>query len=91
MFNINFAHDCIQTADLWCRKQLLYQLTHNHFPTVKLFKPEMRKTGDVRSYLLLSDQFRSDLYLQITHLTRDSISGHQFQSEEMKTFVQKSH
>ena len=22
----------IQTADLWCRKQLLYQLSHNHFP-----------------------------------------------------------
>ena len=24
-----FAHDMIRTADLWCRKQPLYQLSHN--------------------------------------------------------------
>ena len=29
---INFADDWIRTADLWCRKQPLYQLHHNHFP-----------------------------------------------------------
>ena len=27
---INFADDCIQTVDLLCRKQLLYQLSHDH-------------------------------------------------------------
>ena len=32
MFNINFANDWIQTADLWYQKQLLYQLSHNHWP-----------------------------------------------------------
>ena len=31
-FNINFANDWIRTADLWCRKQPLYQLSHNHCP-----------------------------------------------------------
>ena len=30
MFNKNFADDWIRTADLWCWKQLLYQLSHNH-------------------------------------------------------------
>ena len=30
MFNINFADDWIQTVDLWYRKRLLYQLSHNH-------------------------------------------------------------
>ena len=32
MFNINFAYDWIQTADLWYQKPPLYQLSHNHFP-----------------------------------------------------------
>ena len=32
MFNINFANDWSQTTDLWYRKQLLYQLSYNHFP-----------------------------------------------------------
>ena len=31
MFNMNFANDWIQTADLWSRKQPLYQLSHNHW------------------------------------------------------------
>ena len=26
----NIANDWIQTEDLWCRKQPLYQLRHNH-------------------------------------------------------------
>ena len=26
----NFADDWIRTADLWCRKQPMYQLHHNH-------------------------------------------------------------
>ena len=30
MFNINFADDWIQTADLWFWKQPLYQLSPNH-------------------------------------------------------------
>ena len=34
MFNINFANDWSWTADLWYRKQPLYQLSHNHFPIV---------------------------------------------------------
>ena len=31
--HINFSDDWIRTADLWCQKQPLYQLGHNHFPT----------------------------------------------------------
>ena len=33
MFNINFANDWSQTADLWYWKRRLYQLSHNHFPS----------------------------------------------------------
>ena len=36
MVKINFAHDGIRTAYLWCRKQPLCQLSHNHCPTVCL-------------------------------------------------------
>ena len=36
MFNINFADDWIRTADLWYRKQPLYQLSHT--TTAHLFK-----------------------------------------------------
>ena len=32
MFHIMFANDWIRTADIWCQKQLLYQLSHNHCP-----------------------------------------------------------
>ena len=32
MFNINFADDWSQTADVWYPKQPLFQLSHNHFP-----------------------------------------------------------
>ena len=28
--NIKFADDWNQTADLWCCKEPLYQLSHNH-------------------------------------------------------------
>ena len=38
MFNINFANDWIQTADLWYRKQPLYQLSHNHCSKIYNFK-----------------------------------------------------
>ena len=31
-FNINFDNGWIRTADLWCWKQQLYQLSHNHCP-----------------------------------------------------------
>ena len=32
MSNLNFADDWIRTAGLWCGKQMLYQLSHNHCP-----------------------------------------------------------
>ena len=32
MFNKNFAGDRIRTAELWCWKRLLCQLSRNHFP-----------------------------------------------------------
>ena len=35
MFNLNFADDWIRNAALWCCKQLLYQLIHNHCPYFK--------------------------------------------------------
>ena len=34
MFNIKFANDWIRTTDLWCWKQQLYQLSHNHCPSL---------------------------------------------------------
>ena len=34
----NFAHDWIRTGDIWCRKQPLIQLSHNHYPTKLLLK-----------------------------------------------------
>ena len=36
MFNKNLADNWIQTADLWCWKQLLYHLSHNHCPEFNL-------------------------------------------------------
>ena len=30
--NVQFADDGIRTVDLWCRKQPLCQLRHNHCP-----------------------------------------------------------
>ena len=35
---LKLANDWIRTADLWCRKWLLYQLSHNHCP-YKTFLP----------------------------------------------------
>ena len=32
---INFADDWIQTADLWCQKRSLNQLSHKHCPVYK--------------------------------------------------------
>ena len=37
LFNINFADDWIRTADLWCQKWLLYQLSHNHYLSIFVF------------------------------------------------------
>ena len=37
MFNINFANDWNQTADLWRWKQLLYQLRQNNCPIEQYF------------------------------------------------------
>ena len=36
MLNVKFANDWIRTADLWCWKRLLYQLSHHHCPEVEL-------------------------------------------------------
>ena len=33
------ADDWLRTADLWCLKQLVCKLSHNHCPTEKLFIP----------------------------------------------------
>ena len=30
MINIDFSDERIQTADLWYKKQPLYQMSHNH-------------------------------------------------------------
>ena len=38
MFNIKFARELIRTVDLWCQKQPLYQLGHNHCPPNIFFK-----------------------------------------------------
>ena len=38
MFNIIFvADDWIRTADLWCQKGPLYQMSHHYYPTSPLF------------------------------------------------------
>ena len=54
MFNINFANDWIQTADLWYWKQPLYQLSHNHY--ILLFaapisKRKLNKISNQESFL----------------------------------------
>ena len=35
--NIQFANEWIRTADPWCWKRPLYQLSHNHCPNMILF------------------------------------------------------
>ena len=37
MFNKTFVDDGIWTADLWFKKWPLFQLNHNHCPTVSFF------------------------------------------------------
>ena len=34
---VEFANDWIRTADLWCQKRPLYQLSHNHWLSIFLF------------------------------------------------------
>ena len=41
MFNINFADDWSQTEVLWYRNQPLYQLSHNHFPALGCYEPDI--------------------------------------------------
>ena len=41
-----FAHDWIRTADLWCGKQPLYQLRHNHFPSKTFLFHEMLQISE---------------------------------------------
>ena len=43
-----FDDDWVQTTDLWCRKRLLYQLSHNHCP------PRDNFTNDIQKVLLLT-------------------------------------
>ena len=40
----SFANDWIWTADLWCRKRLLYQLSHNNCPPQLVFFGHFFKT-----------------------------------------------
>ena len=52
MSNIIFTDDCIQTVDLWCQKQSLYQLSHNHFQHVlnwysRVFRLALNVTGKI--------------------------------------------
>ena len=35
MSNLKLAEGWIRTADLWCPEQLLYQLSHNPFPSLE--------------------------------------------------------
>ena len=35
MFNVIFANDWIQTADLWNQMRPCYQLSHNHCPVME--------------------------------------------------------
>ena len=36
MFEKSLPNDCIRTADLWCGRRPLYQLSHNHCPALHL-------------------------------------------------------
>ena len=38
MFDKSSANDWIRTADLWCRRRLFYQLSHNHCPIFDIIK-----------------------------------------------------
>ena len=55
MFSVNFANDWSQTADLWYQKRPLYQLSHNHFPTLTFFLVELshQRKGNLNSFTLL--------------------------------------
>ena len=48
----NFADVWIQTVDLWCQKQRLYQLSHNHCP-----KRPTYLHCDLIVYFLMSNLF----------------------------------
>ena len=37
-----FADDWIRTADLWFRKRLLYQLSHNHCPSIEMLGARLK-------------------------------------------------
>ena len=54
----NFADVGIQTADLWCRKQPLYQLSHHHCPKSLLVSIEpvsiLAITSDIEWQLVSS-------------------------------------
>ena len=43
--NIKNAHDWIRTIDLWCGKQLLYQLCHNCVIPIFRYASSVRKTA----------------------------------------------
>ena len=47
MGRLNFADVGIRTADLWCRKRPLYQLSHHHCPNSRT----VRKQDKLISYL----------------------------------------
>ena len=54
--NLIFTYDWIRTANLWCRKQLLYQLNHNHCPTLFMIEhPEYTHLVRKGKYHCMSD------------------------------------
>ena len=59
--HINFADDWIWTADLWCRKQPLFQLCHNHFP-------ELQRVGN---YFLFLKRMRKDIQRKRKNIQRE--------------------
>ena len=58
MGDIKFADNWIQTTDQWCRKQTLYQLSHNHsniysfFACATISKIDLFKGYNLLSFML---------------------------------------
>ena len=71
MFNLNFADDWIQTADLWYWKQPLYQLSHNHCPELSLCLVNVcvclkHHHSDVYNILKANSKLRIDSMMLVT-------------------------
>ena len=68
MFDIKFANDWIRTADLWCQKRMLYQLSYNHRPPRKGW--DMEKCRAKRDRIVILVQH---LNHYLTYATRVSL------------------